>query len=74
MDFNTKIDKNWRVASIKDVQEHMEEIKEVLELHEWAICALTDGCIKGPGYDYEIERKAGQKLGQKIIIRGILLS
>ena len=68
--FDTKIDKNWRVASIKDVQAHMDEIKDVLASQEWAICALTDGCVKGPGYNYEIERKAGQKLGHKIIIRG----
>ena len=70
VDFSTKLDKTWRVASIKDVQAHMDDVKELLELHEWAICALSDGCVKGPGYNFEIGRNPGQKFGQKIIIRG----
>ena len=56
----------WRLASIQDVAEHGEDAKSAISL-EWGICTLADGRIKGPGYDFAVERGSFFDLGHKLV-------
>ena len=56
----------WRLASIQDVAKHEEDAKNAISL-EWGICTLADGRIKGPGYNFEVERGSFFDLGHKLV-------
>ena len=56
----------WRLASIQDVTKHEEDAKNAISL-EWGICTLADGRIKGPGYDFAVERGSFFDLGHKLV-------
>lgn len=69
VDIHTSVDAQWRLATTFDCETHMNKIKTVLADKTWHICALEDGNIGGPGYNYGI-RFDSQELGHKLLTNG----
>ena len=45
----------------------MDKVEEALCGKEWYICALTDGSVSGPGYNYSISHDV-KEYGHKVLI------
>lgn len=53
-DYNVKRDESWRLATVDDVLDCFDGVKEILKDNEWYLCSLADGYIGGAGFNYEI--------------------
>ena len=70
IDYPGKIDNGWRLATVSDVQNSMELVKNVLRnKYRWIICKLEDGSVKGSGYRYKISTTYNQEWEDQLIIK-----
>ena len=72
MEYHASIEDEWRWASVDDVKAHRTSVEAVLCDNTWYICALMDGKVAGPGYQYEVQYGGhDDDLGHKLIMKGI---
>ena len=56
------------MASVYEVEQHMDDVTTALEDKEWHICALANGTVGGPGYNHEITNDI-KELGHKLAVK-----
>jgi len=67
---SARVEDGWRPATANDVEKSMAAVKRVLSRSgRWAIFKLQDGCIKGSGYRYKIDKKDKTNWRQMVIIK-----
>ncbi|KAH9289641.1 hypothetical protein KI387_033758 [Taxus chinensis] len=59
----------WRLASVDEVKENLEEIKKQKILNTWDIARLLDGWVDGPGYGYHYAKEYKPNMGHMLLIK-----
>tara|TARA_B110000285_G_C14822491_1_gene467177 strand:+ start:402 stop:614 length:213 start_codon:yes stop_codon:yes gene_type:complete len=55
-ELKSKEDQGWYWMTYDQCHANMNKIRDILRNHAWHICALSDGKVAGPGYNYDYQR------------------
>jgi len=69
VEYEAEHEPGWKYARVGDVYCHMDQVKDIMADLEWHICALSNGTVAGPGYNFEITGDV-KALGHKLIMKG----
>ncbi|GLJ19993.1 hypothetical protein SUGI_0362580 [Cryptomeria japonica] len=59
----------WRLASVKEVRDNMEQIRKEGILQSWDIARLLDGWMDGPGYRYNTGIEFRRGIGHMLLVK-----
>ncbi|GLJ34451.1 hypothetical protein SUGI_0692870, partial [Cryptomeria japonica] len=59
----------WRLASVKEVKDNIEQIKNQNVLSDWSILRLLDGWVDGPGYGWNVEQSYREGVGEMLLVK-----
>ncbi|GLJ34464.1 hypothetical protein SUGI_0693140 [Cryptomeria japonica] len=59
----------WRLASVKEVKDNFQQIKNQNLLCDWSILRLLDGWMDGPRYGWKVEQSYKKGIGEMLLVK-----